>query len=146
MTTFTTGSENVAVGSQALYDMVTGSRNIAIGKNAAANFTNANNNVAIGTYAAQNETTSNNFYLDNIFTGATTLRATVAADRSASLMYGTFNITGSLQTLRLNATTTISEAMQLEKQAVLPTGTTGSLAVSGSNLFFHNGTAWSQVI
>jgi len=61
-------------------------------------------------------------------------------------MYGTFNVTGSNQTLRINGTTTLSVAMKLEKQATLPTGTTGSLAVSGSNLFFNNGTAWVQVI
>ena len=57
-------------------------------------------------------------------------------------MYGTFNSTGSLQTLRINGTTTLSVAMRLEKQSTLPTGTTGSLAVSGSGLYFHNGTSW----
>jgi hypothetical protein len=35
--------------------------------------------------------------------------------------------------------------MTLAKQSTLPTGTTGSLAVSGSSLYFYNGTAWKEV-
>lgn len=36
----------------------------------------------------------------------------------------------------------ISSIMNLRKQNTLPAGTTGSLAVSGSGLYFHNGTSW----
>ena len=39
----------------------------------------------------------------------------------------------------------ISEVINLAKQNPLPTGTTGSLAVSGSGLYFHNGTSWNLI-
>lgn len=39
----------------------------------------------------------------------------------------------------------VSSVIKLEKQNPLPTGTTGSLAVSGSGLYFHNGDAWYSV-
>jgi hypothetical protein len=51
-------------------------------------------------------------------------------------MYGDTTITGSVN---------ISEVMTLAKQNPLPTGTTGSLAVSGSGLYFHNGTSWNLI-
>jgi hypothetical protein len=40
---------------------------------------------------------------------------------------------------------TVSGSLKLEKQSPLPAGTVGSLAVSGSNLFYHNGSSWSQI-
>lgn len=39
----------------------------------------------------------------------------------------------------------IQTVMNLTAQDPLPTGTTGDLAVSGSNLYFHNGTSWGQI-
>jgi hypothetical protein len=44
----------------------------------------------------------------------------------------------------------LSQALLLQPQVPLPTGTTGSLAASGSHLYFYNGTSsnagWAQVI
>lgn len=44
----------------------------------------------------------------------------------------------------------LSQALLLQPQVLLPTGTTGSLAASGSHLYFYNGTSsnagWAQVI
>jgi hypothetical protein len=48
--------------------------------------------------------------------------------------------------VKIQGSTNISQVMNLAKQSALPTGTTGSLAVSGSHLYFHNGTSWNQVI
>jgi hypothetical protein len=49
---------------------------------------------------------------------------------------GSLNVTGSVN---------ISSVMKLANQNPLPTGTTGSLAVSGSGLYFHNGTSWNLI-
>ena len=45
----------------------------------------------------------------------------------------------------ISGSVNISTIMTLAPQSTLPTGTTGSLAVSGSSLYFYNGTAWKAV-
>lgn len=40
----------------------------------------------------------------------------------------------------------LSCALKLQQFATLPTATVGTLAVSGSHLYFHNGTGWNQVV
>lgn len=40
----------------------------------------------------------------------------------------------------------LSCALKLGQFATLPTATVGTLAVSGSHLYFHNGTSWLQVV
>jgi hypothetical protein len=40
----------------------------------------------------------------------------------------------------------LSCALKLGQLATLPTATVGTLAVSGSHLYFHNGTTWNQVV
>ena len=40
----------------------------------------------------------------------------------------------------------LSCALKLNQMVALPTATVGTLAVSGSHLFFHNGSTWNQVI
>ena len=47
--------------------------------------------------------------------------------------------------LRVESNTNITEVLNLGAQDPLPTGSSGDLAVSGSNLYFHNGTSWSQI-
>jgi len=39
----------------------------------------------------------------------------------------------------------LSCALKLNQMATLPTATVGTLAVSGSHLYFHNGTGWNQI-
>lgn len=41
--------------------------------------------------------------------------------------------------------TNVTNVMKLSQLDPLPAGTVGELAVSGSNLYFHNGTSWSQI-
>jgi hypothetical protein len=48
--------------------------------------------------------------------------------------------------LTVTGSVTISSVLNLTPSDPLPTGTTGSLAVSGSDLFFHNGTSWRQIV
>jgi len=45
----------------------------------------------------------------------------------------------------LNGTVLISETLQMVAQDPLPSGVVGELAVSGSNLYFYNG-SWTQVV
>jgi hypothetical protein len=49
---------------------------------------------------------------------------------------GSLNVTGNLN---------ISGAINLVPQSTLPTGNLGKLAVSGSSLYFHDGSSWRQV-
>jgi hypothetical protein len=42
-------------------------------------------------------------------------------------------------------TVEFNSVVQLPAQDPLPTGATGQLAVSASNLYYHNGTSWSQI-
>jgi hypothetical protein len=65
----------------------------------------------------------------------------------SSLFSGSVTVSGSvLVTGSVNVTT----AINLKPQSPLPTGTTGSLATSGSHLYFYNGTGsnsgWALVI
>ena len=39
----------------------------------------------------------------------------------------------------------ITGSITLSQKSTLPTGTVGTLAVSGSNLFYHNGSGWTQI-
>jgi hypothetical protein len=63
-------------------------------------------------------------------------KATLFGSSSISLQGNNIDVTGSVN---------ISQVMTLAKQNPLPTGTTGSLAVSGSGLYFHNGTSWNLI-
>lgn len=59
------------------------------------------------------------------------------ASTGSNQFNGDQTITGSV-----NITSTI----KLTPQNPLPTGTLGTLATSGSHLYFHNGTGWQQVV
>jgi len=52
------------------------------------------------------------------------------------------NVSGSMS---VTGSVNITTALRLVPVSPLPTGTTGSLAVSGSALYFHNGTAWVSI-
>jgi len=50
-----------------------------------------------------------------------------------------------VQNVLVTGSVNISSALNLAPTNPLPTGTTGSLAVSGSGLYFHNGTTWTLI-
>jgi len=52
------------------------------------------------------------------------------------------NVSGSMS---VTGSVNITTALRLVPVSPLPTGITGSLAVSGSALYFHNGTAWVSI-
>ena len=52
---------------------------------------------------------------------------------------------GGSGTVFVNGSVEVNKVMQLNEQNPLPGGDVGQLAVSASNLYYHNGTAWSQI-
>jgi hypothetical protein len=59
-----------------------------------------------------------------------------------SRVTGRLLVTGSTE---ITGSATISQTLNLKAQDPLPTGQLGSLAVSASALYFHNGAAWKEV-
>jgi hypothetical protein len=55
---------------------------------------------------------------------------------------GSLSLTGSAS---ITGSVNITSVLNLAPSNPLPTGTTGSLATSGSSLYFHDGTNWRQV-
>ena len=91
------GNHNVAIGPQALFHAGAGSFNTSCGA-LSLNTTTGSGNVGLGYCAGFYEVGSNVFYVDNQD------RLNTAGDKAGALLYGTFNATASLQTLRINAT------------------------------------------
>lgn len=56
---------------------------------------------------------------------------------------GSMKVTGSMV---MTGSLSLNANINLQKQSSLSSGTTGSLAVSGSHLYFNDGTTWTQVI
>ena len=121
-----TGDSNVLIGHQAGGSDAAGvgicgdsCRNTIIG--ASATVKDGCSNVLIGFGAGSNTNFSNKLYIEN--------------GGSTPLIEGDFN-TGLVQ---------INDVLKLNESNPLPTGDVGQLAVSASNLYFHNGTSWSQI-
>jgi hypothetical protein len=174
MRSINTGGQNVVLGTYASDQTKVGYGNTSIGNGALTRMTSGSNNVAIGygagdrlnypiypltgitSYALQ----SNNFFLSNREAPTTGPITYYNYNVSGSLMYGTFDQHPSGSSLRINGkltvntqstfetTVNINSALRLAKSNPLPDGETnyGSLAVSGSHLYFNNGSTWYQVI
>lgn len=52
---------------------------------------------------------------------------------------------GSGNKIAITGKTELSNVLELAPQDPLPGGGTGQLAVSGSDLYYHNGSSWSQI-
>ena len=99
--TNTSGNYNVGIGYHALYSNSTGNQNVALGIYAGTASTGSNN-VFLGAFAGAYETGSGAFYVD------TYDRSNTAGDKAGALLYGVFNATPASQTLKINATVTVS--------------------------------------
>ena len=107
-------------------------RNIAIGVYAGRYLSgSSSSNIMIGTEAGPQSDTneSNKLYIGHL--GYPLLTGSLA---SGNLSLG------------INGATTIESTLKLKPQNPLPTGTLGTMAVSGSNLYFHNGSDWKEVL
>jgi hypothetical protein len=47
--------------------------------------------------------------------------------------------------MQVTGSVSVSDVLQLAQKDPLPTGAVGQLAVSASNLYYHNGSSWSQI-
>lgn len=50
-----------------------------------------------------------------------------------------------LRPLEVSGSATFNQVLELAPQDPLPAGGVGQLAVSGSNLYYHNGSVWAQI-
>ncbi len=103
----TTGGINSAFGVASLMLNTTGDSNVAIGAQSLMLNETGSNNVALGTSAGMYELGSNSFYIDNQD------RENTSGDKAGALLYGMFNATPSLQTLTINASTTIAQNLSV---------------------------------
>ena len=103
----TTGGINSAFGVASLMLNTTGDSNVAIGAQSLMLNETGSNNVALGTSAGMYELGSNSFYIDNQD------RENTNGDKAGALLYGMFNATPSLQTLTINASTTIAQNLSV---------------------------------
>ncbi len=115
---FVYGTSNVAMGYNAGTSLITGSYNVIIGGNNGSSINNTDNNVIISD-------------------GQGRIKLTADSNNNVTVPSGSLTVTGSVN---------VTSVIKLTAQNPLPAGTVGMMAVSGTNLYFHNGTAWTMVI
>lgn len=134
------GNGNTAVGNSSLVQITSGSTNTAVGTSTLRNLLSGSNNVAIGGAAGYRETGSDKLYIDN------QVRASEAAGKTDSLLYGTFSATATDQTLN---TPGIFKANQLQAggTGTPAVGTCGTIGTGSKNNagFITSGTTGSCV-
>lgn len=142
------GSANTAVGVRALNGNIHSSANTALGYetllNASAGFGNtalgyqagyhvsgsSNNNVYLGYQAGPTGSVEENFKLYIDF-----------QQNNNPLIGGDFQ----QREVVINGALDVTTLLTLSPRNPLPAGTLGSMAVSGSSLYFHNGSQWREV-
>ena len=127
----TTGSDNIAMGTEALRSNTTGGNNVAIGCNALRSNSTGSNNVAIGRCAGYSETGSNKLY--------------IASGASQSLIYGEFDtkmvkICGCMCITALPAKTTETCGIYIDAGGKLSTGVISG-GTGGSGITWTGSTA-----
>ena len=166
----TIGNSNVALGDSSGYNLFEGSTNTFIGAESGISLTNGSLNIGVGPYSLLGAVaTSTNFqrniaigvYAGRYLSGSSSSNIVIGTqagpqsdtNESNKLYIGHLGyplLTGSLASgnlsLSINGATTIESTLTLKPQNPLPAGTLGSMAVSGSNLYFHNGTGWKEVL
>lgn len=113
---------------------LTVSGNVTLGDASADSITLNAATMSLGSGTGILNIDSNTFYVDgaNNRIGIGKTNPTVPLDVNGNMV-----VTG---------TVSITTAMQLSAQNPLPAGSIGMMAVSGTNLYFHNGTAWTMII
>ena len=132
------GTDNSAMGYEALATVTTGIRNVAIGMLAGSNIaTDASGNVLIGSYAGRLETGSNKLYIHN------TNYTTLGDFQDNSLLYGEFDN----GYLRVNNRLNVSEEVQIGAFDVgnTPAGGMVQFVDAGGGLLkpqYYDNTVW----
>jgi hypothetical protein len=170
LSNLTTGNSNVALGESAGYNLFEGSTNTFIGAESGRTLYNGSLNIGVGPYSLLGQAATSTNFMRNIAIGVYAGRY-LSGSSSSNIMIGTEAgpqsdtnesnklyighlgyplLTGSLASgnlsLGINGATTIESTLKLKPQNPLPTGTLGTMAVSGSNLYFHNGSDWKEVL
>lgn len=112
--TVSTGTNNVAVGAQALSAITSGSNNVGTGRSAGATLTTGNNNVFVGHNADGSATVSNTVVVGK--------NASATADNSTVVGYGASSSAAGGIALGYNAAVTTADGCQLGN----PAGVTGA--------------------
>ena len=163
---FGSGSNSPIVGGVAGSDLfqITGSVNVT-GSITANGFTGpltGTASVAISSSMAQGVSSSistqnvaHNVLFQEVTAGATKVEVdgglrynpnTNILTTTASFALTASSVNSLTQNVLVTGSVNISSALNLAPTNPLPTGVVGSLAVSGSNLYFHNGADWIYVI
>lgn len=149
-------SSSTFIGNFAGYYAASASYSTIIGWNAGMTQTYASvgsNNIIIGTAISLPAGYSNGINIGGlIFGSGSNGPAGFSGTPSTSAANGFVGINqpNPAYSLDVSGSIHLSQALLLQPQVPLPTGTTGSLAASGSHLYFYNGTSsnagWAQVI
>jgi hypothetical protein len=164
------GTQNVGFGDRTGYEMVDGDGNVFVGSEVARLLAHGNYNIGIGIQALLGANAVNDNFVHNTAIGANSGQ-NLSGSSSNNILIGKLAgpqsvqeisdklyighlgyplLTGSLEegnlSLGINGATTIESTLKLKPQNPLPTGTLGTMAVSGSNLYFHNGSDWKEVL
>ena len=154
-------SNSVAIGHTALYQINSGDYNTAIGDGAGSYISSGEHNLYLGNRSGHYHSTGDK----NIFIGGTSKNIGTGVNGSGNtIIGGDFTGTdfgdidnnvvladgeGNIKFRSSGSISYIYEAMDLDAQHPLPTGTAGMLAVSASGanekLYFHDGSAWREV-
>ena len=170
LSNLTIGDSNVALGDRSGYNLFEGSTNTFIGAESGRTLYNGSLNIGVGPYSLLGQAATSTNFMRNIAIGVYAGRY-LSGSSSSNIMIGTEAgpqsdtnesnklyighlgyplLTGSLASgnlsLGINGATTIESTLKLKPQNPLPTGTLGTMAVSGSNLYFHNGSDWKEVL
>jgi len=126
------GSDNTFLGSSTGFYQTSGDRNVYVGRTAGLNNLDGSGNIFIGFGAGTDEAGSDRLYIENS-----------AADQSNALVYGEFDN----DYLRLNALTSVRDALILEPKATAPASPTKGMMYFDSNdnkLKVFDGTVWQS--
>ena len=170
LSNLTIGDSNVALGDRSGYNLFEGSTNTFIGAESGRTLYNGSLNIGVGPYSLLGQAATSTNFMRHIAIGVYAGRY-LSGSSSSNIMIGTEAgpqsdtnesnklyighlgyplLTGSLASgnlsLGINGATTIESTLKLKPQNPLPTGTLGTMAVSGSNLYFHNGSDWKEVL
>lgn len=127
-----TGTGNGGIGYQALNSNADGEYNFAAGHQSLWSNLHGSRNVSLGAYAGWWEMGSDSFYVNN------RLRSSSSADKTESLMYGTFDATPANQTLTVNAKLKAAFGVALPNTSTPATDSDGHLFVNGGALYYKS--------
>jgi len=143
-------SYSTFVGPYAGYQLSGSSYSIALGYNTGFRSTLGNNNIIIGTEVTLASGSSNSINIGGLIFGSGSYFSTSSVSSGSANGYLGINQPNPQYSLDVSGSIRLSQALLLPPQNPLTIAATGSLATSGSNLYFYNGTGsnggWAKII